>query len=191
MKLRTIFILCLLSAIAFAQGVKEPEAPVISDPESPVSNEETTKQEKAEATLPVTLVFASGDKLRGRIILHAGGFTIPARESVWGRDVVLPYSNILNINVLLWQAKEKRKDEFYFTPSLISITMKNGEVYRCAKMMERIDFIGLEGGRYVFFTSFFDYRIDGKWNYSGQSDKDYPSRNPLPQTVISIVFDSR
>jgi hypothetical protein len=185
----------IIAAMALAVSVLQAQ---IVEPVNPAADdvffqpaEEPEKKEPAaeEPTLPAALTFASGDRLSGRLILQNPKFTIPANESISGRVITIAYADVLEINALLWKGKDTGNGGYYFTPYLVSVKMKNGEVYRCAQMMDKIDFIDQQGRRNLFFTGFYDYLKNGKWANSGSTEKTYPTKNPHPKTATGIIFE--
>jgi len=187
-----ILIIYLFFAVSLWADFSDPKTPVIDDvffhPSQEQKDQNAPPQDKEETTLSAKIVFASGERLSGRIILSSPVFTIPAGENVTGRKLDLAYSNISEMEALLWAGKDLGKGAYYFNPCLVSVKMKNGEIYRCKQMPVKIDFADQSGKRGSFFTGFYDYTKKGKWVNSGSTERDYPTKNPHPKTVTGIFF---
>ena len=169
-----------------------PETPVVDDvffnPSQEQKDQKPQPENKEETSLSAKILFASGEKLSGKIILSDPVFTIPAGENITGRQLKLNYSAISEIESLLWTGNDLGKNGYYFSPCLVSVKMKNGEIYRCKQIPVKINFIDQSGSRNIFFTGFYDYIKNGKWVNSGKTERDYPTKNPHPKTVIGIFF---
>ena len=190
-----ILTICLFFAASLWADFSEPDVPLIDDvffhpsqEQQDQQNQNTPSQNREETAVSARIVFASGERLLGRIILSDPAFVIPAGENITGRKLSLAYSGISEIEALLWEGKDLGKGAYYFSPCLVSVKMKNGEIYRCKQMPVRIDFADQSGKRNTFFTGFYDYIKNGKWVNSGKKERDYPTKNPHPKTVTGIFF---
>lgn len=184
--------MCLFLTASLWADISDPKVPVTDDvffhPSQEQKDQNVPSHDKEAASLSARIAFASGEKLLGKVILSDPTFAIPAGENVTGRKLELPYFGISEIESLLWAGKELGKGAYYFSPCLVSVKMKNGEIYRCKQMPVKIDFADQSGKRNVFFTGFYDYIKNGKWVNSGSAERNYPTKNPHPKTVTGIFF---
>ena len=191
MKLHSLAV-CIFLATSLWADFSGPKIPVTDDvffhPSEEQKDRDAQLQGKEETALSAKIAFASGEKLLGKVILSDPVFVIPAGENITGRKLELAYHGISELESLLWEGKEFGKGTYYFSPCLVSVKMKNGEIYRCKQMPVKINFADQSGKRNVFFTGFYDYVKNGKWVNSGSAERDYPTKNPHPKTITGIFF---
>ena len=168
---------------SFAQTVSEPQAPVVTD----------DRKQSAEKTvsMPATVVFASGDRLKGRIVLVKESFTIPKKESITGAKETIKYSDVSEIAVRRWCPKDMGRGGYLFRPCSVEVKLFSGSLCMCqtVNILEGFSFIDGKGRRHKFYGTFYDYLKKGKWGNSGSGERRYPETNPHRETAVLIVFE--
>jgi hypothetical protein len=186
-RMAVIVLLAAWSLQAPAQSVKEPVAPQVLSSE----NKKSPAPESARMTLPVTLVFAGGERLKGQLYLKVRNFTLSGRETVTGRSETIALADVADISIRRWRAREHKKTRYLFVPCDVIITLAGGSVYRCGRMPlpGSIDFGDSPGKKSSFYCTFYDYLEKGVWRNSRSRDRHYPELNPHPRTVVEIIPD--
>jgi hypothetical protein len=183
-------VIALLSAWALqapAQNVKEPLAPDVSSSDGKKASAPGTLR----MTLPATLVFAGGERLKGQLYLKVGNFSLSGRETVTGRRETIAMADVARISILRWRAREHEKTRYLFVPCDVTVTLANGSVYRCGRMPVPgpVDFGDHTGRKSSFHFTFYDYLEKGVWRNSRRGDRHYPELNPHSRTVVEIIPD--
>ena len=98
-------------------------------------------------------------------------------------------NDIVSIEFLEWREYADKNNSFIFYPSKILLTIKKNKKYNLQRLPEfnKIEFSENQK-KIILFAYFCDYWERGRWQNSNSNDRLYPTKNPLPGTLIKIVF---
>ncbi|HOP28135.1 MAG TPA: hypothetical protein P5120_12540 [Spirochaetota bacterium] len=174
-KFRILLVIIIFPAMLFPQI----KTPVIEDvPDVEFNAAETTEKFKASVTL-----YGKG-VVNGELVLNSGASIIPAGDS--GRIYLLREIN--RITVIKWSGQRKGSG-WVFYPDRYEIILKDKSriLYEGnLGFLNRLRFIGSEGGERALFMYFYDYYINGKWVNTGVSGEKTPPLNPAAGTSYII-----
>ncbi|HOO71648.1 MAG TPA: hypothetical protein PK926_07790 [Spirochaetota bacterium] len=177
--------LCLLLLLVLFVG------PVSADPAEPAApaSPDVSSGAGVELSYAAELHLAGGEKQAGEILVPLDSITFKTINSGDVRTVKI--DDIAEIVFLRWKGSRKNGEAWIFSPSLVSIILKNGTEYRCGYLSEFARFrFKSSGGRGFRYSYFYDYCTGGVWRHAGTAQDSYPENAPVTGTVIRIVFRS-
>ncbi len=172
-------IIILLNMLNNLYAQKDPDSP--KDPSSNFSfNDSNIK------TFPAEIICAGKKGIKGNIYLRIANIYFIHQEE----RIQLKIGEIKSIEFLEWQEFADKKNACIFYPSKVLLTVKNGRQYILKKLQEfnKIEFSG-NGRKMNLYTYFYDYWEKGRWRNSNANEKAYPIKNPLPGTLLKIIFN--
>ena len=180
MRMSLLLALVLFVRPASAADPSEPAAPVSPDVSSGAG---------VEISYAAELLLAGGEKQAGEILVPLDSITF---KTINGGDVrTVKIDDIAEIAFLQWKGSRKNSDAWIFSPSLVSIVLKNGTEYRCGHLSEFARFtFKTSGGKGFRYSYFYDYCTGGAWRHAGAAQDSYPENAPVTGTVTRIVFRS-
>lgn len=167
---------------------KNPDEPVIVTPSG-----DDRGGKKGETELEVTVVTARGERITGILLTGAAAVDVEVAENGAVVKKSVPLAGIASVEILRWQGKSLRKEEYVFRPAHIRLTMADKTVYECLKDIRIFGTLRVRALNRVraVYSYFYDYRRDKKWKNSGMEDIRYPETNPHGDTAVQIVFARR
>ncbi len=187
-RIRRYVIPVVLAAIACAGDLRaEPAEP--KKPDDPVIGT-SSKKDGSGTDFEVTVITAKGERITGFFL--AGAAIVEAEVAEKGGVVKknIPLSAIASVEILRWQGKPVRKEEYVFRPARIKMTLADKTVYECVndiRLFDRMRVRALNRVRAVY-AYYYDYRSKNRWKNSGKEDMRYPETNPHGDTVVQIIF---
>jgi hypothetical protein len=129
---------------------------------------------------------AGGGPIAGTVNIPLGALTLKTLE---GRARMVSINDIAEISFLQWKGVRRGEKAWFFSPSLVSITMKEGSELRCSALSEFERFtLRSAQGHSVRHSCFYDYYERGMWRNARISGESYPESSPLEGTVVKILF---
>jgi hypothetical protein len=137
---------------------------------------------------PVELTCAGKDKINGNIYLSIKDIFFTYQ----GKIILVKKEEIKSIEFLEWKEVADKKNASKFYTSKIVLTVMNNQQYVLKELQEfnKIEFSDNER-KINLYTFFYDYWEKGRWRNSNTSDKTYPEKNPIPGTLLKIVFTEK
>jgi hypothetical protein len=188
--IKIFFIFLLFASLQYAKAQKSDkhltESPLV--PTEP----EVVLSDQSEQSYNVEVYFSNGLRLSGSITLPLESIALP----VWDGDAnkkITQIKNIASIEFMQWSAKRIKTDSFVFYPVQSKVVLYDGSAIECDKtipVLHKLSFREKRKRKNIsLYTYFYDYWKKKSWVNSKMKDLHYPENNPLPGTVVKIVFN--
>jgi hypothetical protein len=186
MKINVIIII-----LASVMAAADPRPP--AEPAGPVVDFSLPAKTSGSQFLvfPASLISAKGQRMSGSLLLKFSTIGVDVGENNPAEKIEIEILHIRRIDFIGWKGKALGNNGFVFYPSRTRFTLHDGESYVCnhdVGEFNRMLFKDSRGTR-AMYTYFYDYRKQGVWENSGKTEIDYPPNDPLPDTIVTIIFD--
>jgi hypothetical protein len=181
----------LLGLISLLWGplsaVKQPSPPKNPQVASPSEKKTTDRASKYKVRVMVTLV--NDHRFIGTLSLAQKKWKITHYKGQQPFELILRQKDIQMIRITGWKGVSQ-KDQASFYPNRLTITRKDNETLRIRAILPWMKSFRLQTnqGTSVFYSYYFDYRKNGRWENTDARTIKEAATKPLSRCVREILF---